>query len=239
MRQKTVITENLRVLATAEEIVAGRNPSLPGIIVVHGPSGHGKTTSVAWLAIQKSAVFVTALPCWTAHGMLCAIAKELGKAPMRSATATFESIAHELTIKPRAIFVDEADCIVDKKDLVETLRILHDLTAVPLVIVGMAEFKHKLPRRPQPERRVLREIEFKPLPFADLRRMASELAEVEIADDLVELLQRKSRGSAGLFCVELARAEELARRRGLDRLDAMAFTRIISNRPSRPEAAAA
>jgi DNA transposition AAA+ family ATPase len=160
---------------------------------------------------------------------------------MRSATATFEMIAHELVVKPRAIFVDEADSIVEKKDLVETLRILHDLTAVPLVIVGMAEFQHKLPRRPQLERRVLSEIEFTALPFADLRRMASELVEVEIADDLVEVLQRKSRGSAGLFCVELARAEELARRRGMERLDAAVFTGIITNRPSpsRSEAAAA
>jgi predicted AAA+ superfamily ATPase len=239
MRQKTVITENLRVLATAEEIVAGRNPGLPGIIVVHGPSGHGKTTSVAWLAIQKSAVFVTALPVWSAHGMLCAIAKELGKPPMRSATATFEMIAHELTVNPRAIFLDESDAIADKKDLTETLRVLHDLTAVPLVIVGMNEFKNKLARRPQLARRVLREVEFRLLPFADLRLMATELSEVEIADDVVELLQRKSRGSAGLFCVELARAEEFARRRGMDRLDVAAFAGVIGNRPSRTEAAAA
>lgn len=164
MRQKVVVTENLKVLATAEETVSERTPGLPGIVVVYGGRGNGKSTATAWLAVRKSALFVTALPRWTAHAMLSTIARELGKPPMRSATATFEMIAHELTVKPRAIFLDESDCIAEKKDLTETLRVLHDLTAIPLIVVGMSEFKNKLARRPQLQRRVLRAVEFKPLP---------------------------------------------------------------------------
>src|SRR5216683_1835545 len=112
MLDKVVYTSNVAALAAAMEALAERSPSQPGVVLVYGDTGFGKTIGTRHLAVRD-----------------------------------------------RAIFLDEADCIVDKQELVEMLRILHDLTAVALVIAGMAEFRKKLYRRPQLARRIQHEIQ--------------------------------------------------------------------------------
>jgi hypothetical protein len=61
--------------------------------------------------------------------------------------------------------------------------------------------------------------------------MAAELAEVKVADDLVEALHRKSRGSAGLFVRELANVEAFCRRRGLSKIAAADYLANDSTSP--------
>jgi len=84
----------------------------------------------------------------------------------------------------------------------------------------MGEFYMKMMRQPQMERRILRAVDFRPSTLDDSRLIAAELAEVKIADNLVETLHRKSRGSAGLFVKELAAVEAFCRRRGLKQIAA-------------------
>jgi DNA transposition AAA+ family ATPase len=238
MRHKIVTTSNVRALMAAEAAAETRDPGLPGILLVHGEAGAGKTSTIAHLAVKLGAVYLTALPFWKTHAMLSAICSELSMKPLSRCAPMFDLIARELTIRPRPIFLDEADAIVDHKELVETLRILHDITSVPLVLIGMSEFRSKVMRRPQIERRVLREVEFRPSTLADARLMAAELAEVGIADDLVEVMHRRSRGSAGLFVNEQARAEGFCRRRGLKQIAAADYDETITSKPANLAAAA-
>ena len=212
MLDKVVYTSNVAALAAAMEALAERSPSQPGVVLVYGDTGFGKTIGTRHLAVRDDALFITAMPFWSPHAMLSKLMQELHQAPRPRTAAMFDEIARELVVKPRAIFLDEADCIVDKHELVEMLRILHDLTAVALVIAGMAEFRKKLYRRPQLARRIQHEIQFKPLSGADARKIAGERCEYRIADDLIEALNRRAQGSAGLLVNELERAERFARK---------------------------
>ena len=212
MLDKVVYTSNVAALAAAMEALAERSPSQPGVVLVHGETGFGKTIGARHLAVRDDALFVTAMPFWSPHAMLSKLMQELHRAPRPRTAAMFDEIARELVARPRAIFLDEADCIADKQELIETLRILHDLTGIPLVIAGMAEFSKKLYRRPQLARRVQYEIQFKPLSGADARKIALERCEYRIADDLIEALNRRVQGSAGLLVNELERAERFARK---------------------------
>ena len=212
MLDKVVYTSNVAALAAAMEALAERSPSQPGVVLVYGDTGFGKTIGTRHLAVRDDALFITAMPFWSPHAMLSKLMQELHRAPRPRTAAMFDEIARELVVKPRAIFLDEADCIVDKLELVEMLRILHDLTAVALVIAGMAEFRKKLYRRPQLARRIQHEIQFKPLSGADARKIAGERCEYRIADDLIEALNRRAQGSAGLLVNELERAERFARK---------------------------
>jgi len=212
MLDKVVYTSNVAALAAAMEALAERSPSQPGVVLVYGETGFGKTIGTRHLAVRDDALFITAMPFWSPHAMLSKLMHELHQAPRPRTAAMFDEIARELVVKPRAIFLDEADCIVDKQELVEMLRILHDLTAVALVIAGMAEFRKKLYRLPQLARRIQHEIQFKPLSGADARKIALERCEYRIADDLIEALNRRAHGSAGLLVNELERAERFARK---------------------------
>jgi DNA transposition AAA+ family ATPase len=217
MRTKMCLTANYRAFVSAQSAAIARDPGLPGIVLVYGEAGRGKTCITANLALKTHAIFVTGKSIWGPRWMLSDIVREMGEKPTSSCAPMFDFIARELTERPRPIYVDEADSLGDLK-LVETLRILHDLTAVPLVLTGgTAEFRTKM-RRPQIERRVLREVDFKPSTLDDSKLLATELAEVRLADDPVEAIHRKTRGSAGLFVKELAAVEGFCRRRGLSKI---------------------
>jgi len=218
MRTKIVQIQNVKALVNAYEAVGARAIGAPGIVLVHGVAGHGKTSATCWLAVKRNALFLTALPVWTPASMLAKLAEEIGIKPVRGAARMFDVLARELTMRPRPIFLDEADCIMDARALVETLRIFHDMTALPLFLIGMGEAKRKIEARPQLSRRIMAEVEFRPLTLDDARAMTTELCEVALADELIELVHRQSKGSAGRLCAELSRLETFARRRGLARL---------------------
>src|ERR1700691_6058003 len=219
MRTKICLTANYRAFVSAQSAATGRDPGLPGIVLIHGEAGRGKTCVTAHIALKQHAIFLTALPIWSPRWMLSKICEEMGERPSSQLAPMFESIARELTERPRPIYVDEGQALGEKRELVDTLRIFHDLTAVPLVLIGgTSEFRAKMMRRPEIERRVFREVEVKTSTLDDSRLLAAELAEVRLADDLIEALHRRSRGSAGLFVRELATVEGFCRRRGLNKI---------------------
>ncbi|MGB8414423.1 MAG: ATP-binding protein [Candidatus Binatus sp.] len=220
MKNQVVQTANFRAFASGASGAIGRAPGLPGIVLCHGFAGTGKTTITANLALKQRAIYLTALPIWSASWMLGKICEEMGEKPGSQLAPMFEFIAKSLAKFSRPIYVNEADALLsERKGLLETLRILHDMTAVPLVLIGgTAEFRGKVMRRPQIERRVLREVDFKPSTLDDSRLLAAELAEVRIAEDLVEAIHRKTRGSAGLFVKELSAMEGFCHRRGLNKI---------------------
>jgi AAA domain len=212
MRNKLVQTANVKQLVAAQTALTSRAPGQPGIGVVYGPAGFGKSAAVRWLATLKSGIFVVALHLMTARSMLATLVTEAGGQPVWCAMGMFNFLREELKSRPRPIFIDEGDAIVDKLVLTETLRQLHDLSGVPLLLVGMGSFRRKLSMRPQLERRILHEVEFSALTAADAQLMATELSEVRLSDDLVRELHRRSGGSHGLFCNELERAEAFGKR---------------------------
>lgn len=218
MRSKIISTPNVKALLTAYEGVAARPIGAPGIVLVHGSSGFGKSTACIYLSVKRDAIFVTALPIWTPASMLAKLAEELSVKPVRGAAKMFDVLARELTMRPRPIFVDEADFVLESRALSETLRVLHDLTAVPMFLVGMGEARRKISARPQLGRRIMTEVEFRPLSRDDSALVAAELCEIGIGADLLDSIYARSKGSTGLLCAELARAESFARRRGLTRL---------------------
>src|SRR5260370_33473566 len=138
MLDKLVYTSNVAALAAAMEALAERSPSQPGVVLVYGDTGFGKTIGTRHLAVRDDALFITAMPFWSPHAMLSKVMQELHRAPSPRPAAMSDATTPQLLVQPRAILLDEADCIVDKQDLVEMLRIRHDLTAVALVIAGMA-----------------------------------------------------------------------------------------------------
>ena len=78
----------------------------------------------------------------------------------------------------------------------------------------MEQFKRRAAMRPQLHRRIVKEVEFKPATLEDAKLLARELCEIEIHDDLLAELHRRSSGSVGLLCNALADAESAAKRTG-------------------------
>lgn len=221
---------NVRACVAAVDSLSNREPGQPGIGLIYGEPGLGKTATTRWLAVKIDAVFVTAKPLWTPTWMLSDLVTEMGGQPRTRCQPMFDCIARGLSARPRTVFVDEADAISDKRALQETLRVLHDLVLCPLVLIGgRPDFRRSASLHPQLERRVLREVEFKPAMLDDARLLARELSEVQIDDELIAELHRRSAGAVGEFVNQLAAAESWARRRAIRELRAADYA---PNRPA-------
>lgn len=222
MKNAIAPVKNIKRLAELGETLAGQTGQLPGIAVAHGDSGIGKSTGLTWLSTTKlNACYVRAMQVWSPSSMLYAIARELDVEPTRSLSATIELIVGELSRTNRPLIVDEADYVVDQARLLNTLRDLHDLSTMPLILVGMADFVRKLRTRTDQRQfagRVALDLEFKPLDLADVEILAKTLAEVEISEDLLALLHEKSQGITRLVCVGLARIETFAKHGGIRKI---------------------
>lgn len=213
MRFKIVPVSNVARLAEAGDALLNRAPGMPGMGLCHGASGLGKSTAIAWLATRQHGVYVRALATSTPTSLLDTICRELNIASRGRVAQTVEAIVSRLAETGRPLFVDEADYVVGQARLVDTLRDLHDLSSVPVILIGMAGIDRRISLSPQLSGRMAQWVEFKPCSQQDAKQLARELCEVAVADDLVTELHTRASGSVRNIVVGLGRIEQFARSR--------------------------
>ncbi len=213
MRDGIIKTLNTKKLLAASAALLDRPRGMPGLAVVWGAAGSGKTTIAKYVALSSDGVWIEALPDWTSRWMLGDLAVELGAAREKTAELNFRAARGALLARPRAVFIDEADRLCDRMRLAETLRALHDATTASIVLIGMHDLPPAIRRLPQIASRVAHRIEFKACDLKDVRAFADGLAEIGIADDLIGPLHTSTAGSARLVCAMLEKLETFARRR--------------------------
>src|SRR5260370_39713548 len=90
MLDKVVYPSNVAALAAAMEALAERSPSQPGVVLVYGDTGFGKTIGTRHLAVRDDALFITAMPFWSPHAMLSKRRHELTQARRPRTAAMFD-----------------------------------------------------------------------------------------------------------------------------------------------------
>ncbi len=217
---KTAIApiKNLARLAEAGDALLTRAPGTPGIGLIHGASGLGKTTAAAWLAARCDGIYVRALATWTPLSMLQAIARELEVEPGGRSSSAFARIAESLKLFPRALFIDEFDYIVENRRMTETLRDLHDITDSPVIVIGMDGIQGKIRATEQFYNRIARRVAFKEADREDCKSLAESLCEVTVTDDLLLKLHEASKGVTRLIVTGLAAIERKADALGIKKI---------------------
>lgn len=218
MRSKIVPISNIRKLAEAVNALVDRAPGVPGLGVLEGHTGYGKSTAVTWQYIRVNGVYVRAISASTPRSLLKSICKELSIEPSATAADTVEDIVSELSKSRRPLFIDEADYLIGKTRLIETIRDIHDLSLVPVILIGMHGFRTSIKRLKQLTGRVSQWVEFKESTLEDAMLLARDLAEVTIGADLVRKLHEAACGSVRLIVVGLARIEQYARAHSLTQM---------------------
>ncbi len=217
MKSKIVTVKNVARLAEAGEALMRRDPDLPGMALVDGDTGVGKTKTITWYHNTCNGVYVRAMRVWSPQSMLQKISSRLGLAARGSCAAMADDIAGMLTISQRPLFMDEIDEIVQGRradDLLETLRDIHDLSGAPIVLVGETGIAQKIAHLRRLTGRMLYEVHFEPQDDADAERLAKELCRVDIQPALVHHLNRQAGGLTRLILVGLHRITSYASARG-------------------------
>jgi len=220
MHFKLVQTKNVQRLHMALEKLNGRQKAIPGLGLLSGPTGAGKTTALVGAVVAFDAVFVRANAATNFTGLLDALCFELSIDSHLRNAAKVDAITRGLRAKPRPLFIDEADYIVRDYRMLEVLRDIHDGTGVPVMLIGMEGIESKIGRIPQVARRIAQHIVFKPCDLADAALIAKELCEVEVAPDLIKKMHLHTNGSIGHIVIALAHFESLAKDNRVKSIDA-------------------
>ncbi|MFG6462274.1 AAA family ATPase [Roseateles sp. DXS20W] len=223
MKNKLALVKNVAALQMAYEALEGRDLGIPGMALVYGETGAGKTTGITWLVNRTRGVYVRATASWTLNAMLGRVMAELGANPMGRNAAMVDYIVQQLIEHQRPLFVDEADYLLGDARMIETLRDIHDLSGMPVMLVGMANIEKRLIHRPQLAGRISHWVEFNPADLEDARTLAETVCEVQLDDELLEKLHRDCAGSMRLMAVGLARIEALGKSNGMKTVTADAW----------------
>lgn len=210
-----VPVKNVTRLAEAGEALIHRNPGMPGMGLIHGHTGFGKTTAVTWYSQRCDAVSVRAKATWTPFVMMEDISRELDLAPRSRISHMVDAVVKEMTDRERPLFIDEFDYVVDSTKMCDTVRDLHDLSDQPVIAIGMQDIAKKLKRREQFTGRIAQDVAFQPLDIEDAQLLVRKQCEVRVSLDLLHHLLAATRGSIRLTLVGLAKIEAKAKTAGL------------------------
>lgn len=222
MKHKTLPVKNVNRLKAAGDALISRSLGMPGLGIVWGPTGYGKTTAVAWFVAQCHGVYVRALRLWSPKGMLAAIARELD-IDVRGMNngEVVDALIRRLAETGRPLFIDEADYIIESRRLLDTLRDIHDMSTCPVILIGMHGIEKRIKGNEQFTGRIAQWVPFQGIDHEDARLLADGLCEVGVSDDLLEALHQAASPANGSgaeirrMVVGLAHIEGHARRRGL------------------------
>lgn len=196
---------NIAVAERAYARVMGRGPMDPGIVVMNGPSGWGKSVAAAWLKARYRAYYVQADDFWTKKTMLIAMCRALGIVPAGkdgrpgqvrgSIFELAEMVKEQLEKSRRLLIIDEFDYLADK-NMVEAIRSLYEGSRASILVIGEEALPQKLEAWERFHGRVLDWFPAQPVSLGDARELAGmKCAGVAVADDLLMHIVELAKGS--------------------------------------------
>ena len=205
-----VTTNNVKEFFTVAGQLARVEAGVPGMALVHGVKGLGKTTVAINYASQKAnqAIYMRAKGIWTCSWMLEELLNELCVTPRRGEKAKFDDLVSTLAENPRLIIIDETNLVKDP--ILEALRAIHDLTHNPFLFIGHEGIVEKLMRQGPFYDRILYKAELKPLNLADLELFCSEALDVSIDGAALKAVLKETGGNFRKSVMRLKTLEDMA-----------------------------
>lgn len=201
--QKIVPLTNLGLLASAIERAKSRPNSLPGLVVMYGASGLGKTVGATFAANIYRGYYVECRDTWTKKAFLAAILKEMAILPHRTMSEMVDQIADQLSRSGRPLIIDDAQYLLDKA-MANVLTDIYNASQGTLVLIGEEKVPNSLAKLQRLHNRVLEWVPAQPASPEDMRALADNCyPQLRIHDDLLENLRMAVRGCLRRVAVNL------------------------------------
>ena len=213
MRDQIVPTENLRGFADVAEALTAKSERLDRMGLVYGKWGLGKTTALEWYFANHPCFYVRSMAAWQRSANM--MVEDILAAYRVEARGRLKQDVRELvrTVKKHnlPLFVDEADRVVRRSILIETVRDVHDLARVPVILIAGEDAMNLLGRRDMGHilSRITEKYEFRELSVRDIQRVAQELCELTVSEKVGSFIRTVCLGDFRLLNAFLLRAEEL------------------------------
>ena len=216
---KTANIQNLAIVRTAMEALAGRAGGLPGLGVLYGPAGWGKTTALVAVANNARAYYVQMRSAWGRKALLEKILIEMGFKPRGTIPHMLDEICDQLGKSGRPLMIDEFDFALRGDAMVELVRDIYEGSQAPIILAGEELLPKKLARWERFHSRVLSWVPAQPVSLADAKALAPIYCDTPCADDFMAMLVAKSGGSVRRVSVNLAQAGQVAALEGWRKVD--------------------
>lgn len=202
---------NLDLVAVAAEKLLSRQDSLPGIGVMYGEAGRGKTIACSALANQSRGYYVQMRSAWSRKTLLEKILFEMGIKPAGTIPHLLDQVCEQMAASRRPLIVDEFDFCLRSDGMVELVRDIYEGSQGTLLLIGEEQIPQKLKRWERFHSRVMAWIPALPVTMDDARKLAPIYSnQVVIADDLLQRVVDLAHGSVRRVCVNLTRIHEEA-----------------------------
>ncbi|MEQ8346191.1 MAG: ATP-binding protein [Sneathiellaceae bacterium] len=202
--------KNMSLLDGLVRQLRDRPAHLPGMGCFYGPSGYGKSFSVAHLAADIGAYVIEAKSTWSRKALLLAVLSAMGIRPAHTIAEMVDQVGEELALSRKPLIVDEADNVVARQ-LVETVRDIYLASEAPVIWVGEELLPQRLRKYERVHGRILDWVAALPCDLDDARALAAVYCpRVQVADDLLQRLVERTHGSTRRVTVNLYRIRELA-----------------------------
>lgn len=213
---------NIAVAERALTRALGRGTHQPGLVVMHGPSGYGKSMACAWVKARSRAYYLQLDDfCRSRKVLLKRMGKALGLNLNKSLTVDemADAVMAQLEQSGRPLILDEADYLVTF-NLVEAIRSLYEGSKAAILLVGEESLPQKLKAWERFHGRILDWFPAHPVSLGDARELAGLYCpHATVADDLLERLVELAKGSVRRVSTNLETIQEEAIVSGWDTID--------------------
>ena len=196
------------------------------------PLNLGVKSDKLGLGARLGAIFVTARQGWTPGQMIKALALDMNIYAGRDADVTLGEWLAQPGADGKVIIIDEAQfALSNRAACLERLRGITDKSGTPVILVAMQEDVERFGRHEQISSRIFNWVRFEPSSPEDVAGACQELAEVQIAPDLVARIHADTDGRMRDVIKAISRIEMAAKGLGKDAVNAadMRKTKLVED----------
>ncbi len=226
MKSEFIKTANVKNFITLINNLINRGIGVPGMALVYGEPGLGKTKVATWWAANNDAIFVSAIQVSTPRSLLEEIVKEMGEVPLFRSSDLFEQVVKNLIKEPRVLIVDEIDYLTSNKCGIEILRDIHDRTHTPIILIGMRFAKRNLKNYAHLTDRFSEILQFKPFSIEETGMLIDGLSEIKFTEETIKYVHQTGYGFRQIVKL-IDKAETIAKANDLTEIDLKCATKLL------------
>lgn len=216
---KIVPLTNVGLLSAAIGRAHDRPAGLPGMVVMYGASGLGKSVGAAFAANQHRAYYVECRDTWSKKAFLLAILREMSIQPERTLSQMVDQIAEQLSRSGRPLLIDDVQYLLEKA-VANVLTDIYNASQGTIVLIGEERVPASLAKLERLHNRVLEWVPAQRATLDDLRALArASYPNLRFADDLLEDLRTKVGGCLRRIAVNLYRVYSETQAQAIDSID--------------------
>jgi len=194
MNKSFIRTDNYNRVAAAVEALVNRSPSLPGLGLIYGTAGYGKTAVVDHYYGAGETIYIRCMETWRPRRLMEEMLQVMKAGqPLYRLDKLCDQVITGFKRWRKPLFIDEADYLFRQGGaMLDIVRDIHDMTQVPIILIGMEAIHGKLQKYGQFFSRILPSaiVEFQPLTVPEITMITKSWTGLIIGPEAAALLGR-------------------------------------------------